>query len=237
MRSGKVSQVLLVLSLLLIGTIVLYENGPAASSGSEWAPGDAIKIDSDADLISQAASNGWPGSGTENDPYRIENMTITGKTTNGIDIRNTTFHILINNCTLWKNNGNDLFLKSCSNLKILNCNLFNTSTGITVESCKDIIIINNTLVSHIYGMMMEETNDIIISGNQILNPDTKGYIGLLANGFKNYLISDNEISNHTNQGLYGFYIDSGRISNNTFSNNFINGHSIADFIYRLTYGI
>ncbi|MGA1819782.1 MAG: right-handed parallel beta-helix repeat-containing protein [Thermoplasmatota archaeon] len=222
MRSGKVSLVLLVISLLL-GTMIVHDNGPEAASGIAWAPGDAIKIDSDADLISQAASNGWPGSGTESDPYRIENLTITGKSTRGIYIGNTTLHLLIKNCSLSQNNGNDLYLYSCSNLEINNCSLFNTTTGITVEVCKDLFIINNTLVSHRYGMRMSTVNDIIISGNKILNPDDQGEIGIWTNGFKDYLINDNEISNHTDHGFYGFVINTGRITNNTFRNNILNG--------------
>ncbi|MGA1793591.1 MAG: right-handed parallel beta-helix repeat-containing protein, partial [Thermoplasmatota archaeon] len=219
MRSGKVSQVLLVLSLLIIGTILVYENGPEAASGIAWAPGDSIKIDSDADLISQAASNGWPGSGTESDPYRIENLTITGKTTNGIDISNTELYIVINNCTLSKNNGHDIYLSICSNLTIVNCSLFNTTTAINIGGGNNILIINNTLVSHRYGMRMSSVSDLIISGNQMLNPDDKGETGLYSWDINRYLIRDNEISNHTDYGMFGFFFGSGRISNNSFIRN------------------
>jgi len=229
MRIGKVSLVLLVLSLLLLGTLVLTDYDTEAASGSAWAPGDAIKIDSDADLISQAVSNGWPGSGTKGDPYRIDNQAITGKTTTGIDIRNTELYLIINNCTLSKNSGYDIFLDSCTNLTIIACSLFNTSTGISVTDSNDIIIDNNTLVSHRYGMRMMGVNDIVIWGNKILNPDNKGETGIWTNGFKDYLISDNEISNHTDQGFYGFTIDTGRISNNTFTTNLINGILLRNF--------
>jgi len=53
---------------------------------------DPIEITSDEDFLA------FPGSGTYEDPYLIENYNITSSTSFGIHITSTTKHFLIRNC-------------------------------------------------------------------------------------------------------------------------------------------
>ncbi len=62
---------------------------------SPLTPHDPIQILSDAYWSSQ----GWPGAGTTENPYRIENLIINPPTwTHAIEINNTRCHVLIQNC-------------------------------------------------------------------------------------------------------------------------------------------
>jgi parallel beta-helix repeat protein len=60
-------------------------------------PHDPIYIDGNAGFTIPDPVNGG-GSGTEDDPYIIENWDISAENTHGIRIRNTTAHFIIRNC-------------------------------------------------------------------------------------------------------------------------------------------
>lgn len=62
---------------------------------------DPILIDENADFASQAAAEGWPGSGTETTPYIISGLNITGPINKQlISIKNTRVYFTISNCLL-----------------------------------------------------------------------------------------------------------------------------------------
>ncbi|HEX9915529.1 MAG TPA: hypothetical protein VGB32_11465, partial [Candidatus Bathyarchaeia archaeon] len=69
------------------------------------APPVAAKTDHSPIYItadSGFASGGFPGSGTQEDPYVIENLQITTNTLrrNGVEIRNTRAHFVVRGCEI-----------------------------------------------------------------------------------------------------------------------------------------
>jgi len=74
----------------------------AQQAGARLSPGDftdhvPILIDEDADFVTQ----GWPGSGTESDPYVIAGLNITYNVgTHLITIHNTDLHFIIRDCLI-----------------------------------------------------------------------------------------------------------------------------------------
>ena len=74
---------------------------------------DPIYIDGDENLTTTAANEGWPGSGTIDDPFIIESYSITTNGSTAISINNTQVYFQIRNCeinstTLMLNTGYQL---------------------------------------------------------------------------------------------------------------------------------
>ena len=63
-----------------------------------YTPSGAIDIDGNQDFDDTAEAEGWPGSGTVDDPYVISGLNISSTSLNQIDIRDTTAYYQIKNC-------------------------------------------------------------------------------------------------------------------------------------------
>jgi len=91
---------LLTTSLVVVGNSASAEEGESADFMAT-TPHAPIHIDGDSDFDNQAASEGWDGSGTRDDPYIIEGYSITSTdSTLPIHILNTTRYFSIVNCTI-----------------------------------------------------------------------------------------------------------------------------------------
>ncbi|GAH60871.1 unnamed protein product, partial [marine sediment metagenome] len=97
-KKKKIYSIILLLSLLSITYLANSESD--TSSGvevSELVTSEQIKISSDQDFIDL----GFSGTGSESDPYLIENLDITGDSySDNIEIKNTTKFFVIQNCYL-----------------------------------------------------------------------------------------------------------------------------------------
>lgn len=149
--------------------------------------GANITIQNDQNLTDY----GFPGIGTALDPFRIENYTILTVYYTGIEISNTTKHILIQNCTItaeWDgisigrvaagtirinnnsivNNDRIGIFTSYAPELIINDNYFyNSYWGINYNSSPDVQITNNTFVENHYGVRVESNSTLgIIKDNE-----------------------------------------------------------------------
>ena len=119
----------------------------AGSQGTEFAVGsmtfplasDYISITSNADLVD------YRGSGTADDPYIIEGMSLEDHVGNGIAITNTDAHLLIRNCTMDDLSGGYEYLDRISvridnakNVRVEDCSV----EGIEVEDAENILFEN-----------------------------------------------------------------------------------------------
>ncbi len=189
-------------------------------SGSWNLTGSSIYIDD------SNPSNNWSytalnydwcsGSGSWNDPYIIENVTIDGPpTANCLDIRNSDVYFIIRNCSLRNTNGAGMNLRETSNGFILdnnisrgsygirlykNSNNNNTlignlikdaSNGISVEDSNHNIILGNIVEDGSDAIHLDNSNHSIISGNIIKN---SRWYGMNVGG-KNNIISENNLYN------------------------------------------
>jgi parallel beta-helix repeat protein len=104
-----------------------------------------IVIASDADFSSQ----GWPGSGTPGNPYRIQNYSIeaTLPGQSCIDISNTAAHFVISQCMLTRSG------------------LETNTSGITLRNVRNGRLDNNTFVSGIYGVLIQNSSANTVVGN------------------------------------------------------------------------
>ncbi|UCG70395.1 MAG: right-handed parallel beta-helix repeat-containing protein, partial [Thermoplasmata archaeon] len=137
----------LALVVLLSSIIIVVKIAPKATAYTPHAP---IHIDGDADFAIQAAREGWPGDGTEGNPYVIEGYEISSSSHYGIDISSTNVHFVIKdnkiNSGSWSSTG--IFLNSVENGKISDCIFENHSNGIYLWAANKIIITNNRLINN-----------------------------------------------------------------------------------------
>jgi len=134
-----------------------------------------ICINSDIDLISY----GFPGSGNETDPYRIENFSIITTKDFGLYLQNTTKYILIRNCSIHshyaaidifnttaktitiKNNtcSSDrflgIFIAKSPYISIVNNVIYDCDNGININDSPFSLIVNNTLFNNGKGIRSE----------------------------------------------------------------------------------
>ena len=181
--------------------------------------GSPINIYNDAGWLAAKAEGWCTGSGQENDPYLIENVTIDGLNSSGcISIWQTGRYFIIKNCTLY--NSGDSW----------------TNAGIYIGQGADNgkLIENNCSFNNGHGIFIYQANGVIVLGNKANNNSKDGIFNL--NSF--YLnISNNKANNNKGNGIL---IDSiccgpeGIISNNTVEKNELNG-IYADHVYNHTY--
>ncbi len=100
---------------------------PIKDNVISYTTSSAINITSNADFALQ----GFPGSGSAEDPYRIDNLSIA---VDGdcIKVVNTTAHFVISNCYLLSNTtelGSGVYLYNVSNCRITDCIIQNKDDG------------------------------------------------------------------------------------------------------------
>lgn len=150
---------------------------------------------------------GFPGSGTNVDPYRIENLTISNEFGYGIHIYDTTSYFIIQNCTITGNAGiyvhniatdtctirNNVItvlpdsygigLESASNSiiedNVITADNRSSISGLTVFKSTDCLIANNTISNLSYGIeIWGNSNDVVVTENSCTNCN----IGILIDG-------------------------------------------------------
>ena len=203
----------------------------------QYSPHEPIHIFSDNEFNIQ----GFPGSGTVSDPYRIEGYNITAPQGELILIRHTQVYFMIKNNLL-----NGLSIAS-SGIKLINVDngiiennyiVNHTSNGIDLHFSSCNIIYDNVIISNFNGIRLKEGHINNISENIISNNKQSGIAsdisdlnifshnvitenqlaGIRSGGVKN-LISANLISNNSFQGILASYNMFDAITNNIIANN------------------
>ncbi len=155
------------------------------------------------------------GSGTESDPYIIEDLEIDANYEGAcIGIYNTTKYLVIRNCTLMKTMNNrdqaGIFLGNCSNVLIENSEFWDTSADIyfyhsslnTIQEC-----------SNLTGILILQSDENIIKENI-----WKEYGGISLQYSDNNNISHNEFYDCISTGINTLDSDRNLIEFNLFSN-------------------
>ncbi|MDD1778335.1 MAG: right-handed parallel beta-helix repeat-containing protein, partial [Candidatus Helarchaeota archaeon] len=160
---------------------------------------DPIYIDDNADLTQ------FPGSGTEEDPYRIQNYEIDASgSDSALEIRNTNANLQILGCTV--TGGGSLYgddagitLVNCANVKIIECTAReNGLNGIYLESCTDIVLGLNTIENNLYGISLESTSNSFLGTSSISNNE----IGIQLSLSNTNILSENTVKGNSNCGIF-----------------------------------
>ncbi|MHA2094450.1 MAG: right-handed parallel beta-helix repeat-containing protein [Candidatus Hodarchaeales archaeon] len=228
---------ILLLSLLLWGMLFwtvlassYSKNGFLLLIDHNYHNTNVIKITSDIAITitsnNQFETYNFPGSGTADDPYRIENLNINASNKVLIEINNSNVHFIISGCTL---NG-----------------ISTTKTGIALNNVAFGTIENNTINTHQEdGIIGVNISACTFRNNQVYNNNRFGIFllnssncridsnfihdsqlnGVHIKDCQNITLNDNEIYNQR----YGIYTPSGlvlesssevQIENNSFHDNY-----------------
>ena len=235
-----------IISLLLIGffsssiiTSISESKEPEDANISSYTTHGWIAIYSNAEFIAQASSEGWPGSGTDIDPYIIEGYDINN-VVDAIIVANTDVHFIIRNCFLHDLTGHAIKLFSVSNAMVFNntcsqssltgdnglieidgsssnitvekciCNFASGMYGVFVASSMKIDLINNNCSNFLWGISIFSSNNNMIANNNCSNN---------SDGIFLKSSSSNTIMNNTCRNKQaGIYLREGSHNNEVFNN-------------------
>jgi len=119
------------LVLLLVLVLII----PYGLRGQEHEP---IRVDDDQELLQLAQQEGWPGSGTEEDPIVIEGLDIRPERGPGIYLGNVSLWVLVKECSVEGASPQDdrffrgagILLYNSSHVRILDCSLRGNDEGV-----------------------------------------------------------------------------------------------------------
>ncbi|MHA1979315.1 MAG: right-handed parallel beta-helix repeat-containing protein, partial [Candidatus Hodarchaeales archaeon] len=196
--------------------------------GSSYTPHDAIGIEKNTDFSS------FPGAGTINNPFRIENFSITGFDTTLISVANTNVHFRIKNNLLDGSNTNPfcIYLYNVSNCVIEDNIILNSMyVGILLDNSTKNLILNNTVSEHGEGglWILHFSNNNQVVNNTICNNALGG--GINIDNSQENLIYNNTVYGNQGIGISSwpsnknilFHPVNNQIINNTVYNNEVFG--------------
>jgi len=135
-----------ILTILLFTTFSIYENLSTAQKEQEiaydlsgYVTSDPLYIENDIDLAGNST-----GSGTEGDPYVIENLSIVTTDIIGIYISFTTKNFVIRDCFIDADlYGIYIYNAAAGTVEIDNNTLYNNEGGISVIATDSVNVTNN----------------------------------------------------------------------------------------------
>jgi len=218
----------IVIAALMIGTsfsVLASIGSPTEQTQkatiAKYTTHESISINGNDDFAAQ----GWPGEGTESNPYIIQDLEIdmTGINTHAINISNSDVHFEITNCFLhdakgvYPYAGAGIFLSNVAN-GFLSDNVCNDNLiGIQVEYSVDNNISGNTcLRNDWYGIFLASSENGNISNNNCSDNSDSGIMTQSESIYNN--LSNNFCSNNRWDGIYDGGIGS-TLFNNTCTYN------------------
>lgn len=187
------------------------------------APHGPIYIDGDADFTSQAAAEGWPGSGTSSDPYIIEGYTIDrgGSAGHCININNTRLYFIIKDCVLTGASatyGCGIYLHNVSHATISSNTFSDSYYGIMLGwNCSDVVVRENTVSSGTFwGIRLERASHNTVINNTC-NAINVGIALLVPTIYSGECRNNTVADNFCTGGMYGILLE--RADSNTIANN------------------
>ncbi|MHA1947475.1 MAG: NosD domain-containing protein, partial [Candidatus Hodarchaeales archaeon] len=179
---------------------------------------------------SQFGIYGFPGSGTPDDPYQIENLNISTSSDVQINIKNTTVHFSINGCTLdgGTMTRSGISLTNVKHVTLENNVIIHNQDGISVFNSSHTVILNNSIYSNTrFGIFLVKINNCTLTSNTVHDNLING---VHLKDTANTTINHNTIYNHQ----YGEYSQCGILLDNS-SNTLIANNSVFNNHYGLKF--
>lgn len=199
---------------------------------SAYTPHSPININGNADFAAQAAIEGWPGDGSEMNPYIIENYDIDATSAFGIQIKNVDVHFVIRHCYIhggWMDK-HGIFFNTVKNGTVETTESNGNNYGIRLEFSSNNTISNCSIVSNYDdGIYLTLSSGNIIVNNTISN---NGAGGIELDKSQMNTIFNNTFSN---DGIHMYGTSLAHWNTHTVTDNFANGKPI--YYYKNTNGI
>ncbi|MHA1906351.1 MAG: NosD domain-containing protein [Candidatus Thorarchaeota archaeon] len=133
---------------------------------------NSLKILGDAEMVATVDEYGFPGSGSQSDPYIIENLSIVSEG-NCIEIRDVEASFEIRNCALgiysWHYSAIGIYLRNCDSASIVNCRLEGGISGIEFFECDGIRIVDCFVKNSIFGINSTISQSPEITNNMVMS--------------------------------------------------------------------
>jgi parallel beta-helix repeat protein len=203
---------------------------------ADTTPHSPINISSNQDFILQ----GWPGNGTANNPYRIENLSID-TTMSCINVSNTDVFIEVAGCSLSINAprgiyclhfnnvtncaianciiatgyyGGGIFFQSCENCSVEQCEIDSTDYCVGLEYCSACVICYSTMSSDLEAVLVHASSNIEIQYNDV-DSSYYGWGGIVVGRSTDFRIGNNSVRSASGWSVEIVHSSSGVIANNT----------------------
>ena len=233
MKYHGVGMVILVLFILLLSSIsVNFFSNSAAYASSHLSKHGRIVINNDIQFEIMAQKEGWPGNGTAENPYIIENYTIDAHGSGpAIYIGNTTVYFVLRNNVIY-----NISSQLNPNIVLLILSLYGIHgipNGIMLVNVKHGMLENNTVRDALIGISLISSSQNIIRENNLSHTMTGIYLNTMSSSNRvvgnicnaiyggieiGYSSNDNMIKDNViERSIYGIYISGG--NNNVFYNN------------------
>ena len=184
---------------------------------------DPILIEHDSDFHDY----GFPGNGTDDDPYIIENLNLTTEETSQASIRigYITQSFIIRNCyfetSIEDSYGILLFMLNSELIAIYNNTIISFDHAIIISECWDVLLSNNTLINNSEAIRISSSNKCKMINNTFQDCGT----GIVTMG----IFSVFSVINNTfiNSGLSTSFLYA---ENSTVRYNTVNGKELGWFV-------
>ncbi|WP_162137714.1 right-handed parallel beta-helix repeat-containing protein [Methanomassiliicoccus luminyensis] len=191
---------------------------------------DVIRVNNETELSTLISNEGWDGTGSADDPYVIENLSINALGYGaGIFIGNTTSHLVIRNCTIYDAEwllseyqyGGNILLYNVTNAVIENNICYDVnggdSDGIDLFYSHDNIVRNNNCSDNrFYGIYLNTSNDNVIEDNTCNLND----YGIYLEGSYDNIVNNNICNSNNDYGICLFISNDNVVGNNTCNSNY-----------------
>ncbi|MEE9151824.1 MAG: right-handed parallel beta-helix repeat-containing protein, partial [Thermoplasmata archaeon] len=198
----KVGHVVVILNVVISCFAVALTITPL--SRSQYTPHDPIYIVGDEDFAVQAAEEGWPGDGSEGNPYIIEGYEISAAKANGIEIKSTTVYFIIKGTLIkggkYRYHGIDLDVVINGTVK--NCTFEMNNYGIYIYYSNDNEIVENTFNSNYnQDIRLGYSSRNTLTGNRFV----ENGISISGNSLEHWNTHDIDTSNKINDKLVYYW--------------------------------
>ncbi len=197
---------------------------PIPTSNLKYTAHGVIRINSNSEFASMAQSEGWPGDGSQSNPYIISGCDIDAHGAgSAIYIGNTTVYFVVENCYLHNAShqssyvysyGDGITLFYVKNGRINNNNCSdNEAAGINIWDSSNNVISNNTCSNNGYGIYIFFSSNNRLYGNKLTND------GIVLWGDKRTFTTQDIPTNNTVNGKPVYYYKNVSMRNATVPEN------------------
>lgn len=241
--------VIIVIGLMVFGVLAglgktedIYTPVTQPVASPKYTIHTPIYINGNSQFVPNGTNGVVSGSGTQIDPYIIEGWNINASAIDGICIRNTNVHFIIQSCYIhdgnWPQGGmypidgwNGTLFISVMNGVVQNNIFIDNLEAINLRSSSNISIKNNDCSLH-SRYRWESIFLSYSSGNTIINNNCScnSWYGIYLESSNNNTIFYNNITSNAGYGIFISSITSkyNRIHHNNFINNHVSGAQASD---------